>query len=72
MASQAKRYVEKAYSVADFVAKLRRLADALEAQQAFEIQVAGEHLVIPTAVDFSIEYEKKVKTSELEFQLRWQ
>jgi hypothetical protein len=31
--------VEKVYSTSEFVAKLRRLADALEAGERFEIQV---------------------------------
>jgi hypothetical protein len=35
------RDVEKVYSTAEFVAKLRRLADALEAGERFEIRVAG-------------------------------
>ena len=32
------------YTRAQFVAKLRRLADALEAEGSFPIQVAGERL----------------------------
>ena len=43
------RDIEKVYAVAEFVAKLRRLADALEQQQPFTIQVAGERFTIENA-----------------------
>ena len=66
------RDVEKIYSVKDFTAKLRRLADALDAGQPFEIQVAGERLYIPANASFSVEHERSDDTDELEFQLRWQ
>jgi amphi-Trp domain-containing protein len=66
------RDVEKIYSVKDFTAKLRRLADALDAGQPFEIQVAGERLYIPADASFSVEHERSDGTDELEFQLRWQ
>lgn len=39
-AFEQQRDVEKAYPKADFVAKLRRLADAIESDSQFEIQVA--------------------------------
>jgi hypothetical protein len=41
------RDVEKIYSTSEFVAKLRRLADSLEAGERFEIQVAGERVYVP-------------------------
>jgi len=65
------RDVEKIYSVKDFTAKLRRLADALDAGQPFEIQVASERLYIPADASFSVEHERSDDTDELEFQLRW-
>jgi amphi-Trp domain-containing protein len=64
--------VEKVYSVKEFTAKLRRLADALDAGQAFEVQVAGERLYVPANASFSVEHERSDDTEELEFQLRWQ
>lgn len=66
------RDLEKAYPVSDFVAKLRRLADALEAGQPFAIQVAGERLHVPADAVFNIEHERDGGREELEFQLRWQ
>jgi amphi-Trp domain-containing protein len=72
MSSQGKRDIEKVYSTAEFVAKLRRLADALEAGTAFEIQVAGERLYVPAGAEFSVEHERAGGTEELEFQVRWE
>jgi len=45
----ADRDLTKTYSRAQFVDKLRRLADAIETQRAFSIQVAGERLRIPAS-----------------------
>jgi amphi-Trp domain-containing protein len=72
MAEPAKRDVERVYSVSEFAAKLRRLADALEAGQAFEIQVAGERLYVPATAHFSVEHERGEGTEEIEFQVRWE
>ena len=65
------RDIEKAYSTAEFVEKLRRLADSLESVKAFEIQVAGERIYVPVAAEFNIEHERDGKNEELEFQLKW-
>jgi amphi-Trp domain-containing protein len=69
--SRPKRDLERTYSRAQFVAKLRRLADALEAGEGFTIQVAGERLRIPANAVFNIEHERAGGQDELEFQLRW-
>lgn len=66
------RDVEKAYSKADFVAKLRRLADAIESGGQFEIQVAGERIYVPVRAIYNIEHERSENEEELEFQLKWQ
>ena len=67
----ADRDLEKTYSRAQFVQKLRRLADAIETGKPFNIQVAGERLRIPATADFNIEHEREGGSEELEFQLRW-
>lgn len=67
----ADRDLEKTYPRAQFVQKLRRLADAVEAGKPFNIQVAGERLRIPATADFNIEHEREGSSEELEFQLRW-
>ena len=65
------RDLEKVYPRKDFVAKLRRLADALETEKPFAIQVAGERLHIPADACFNIEHEREGDREELEFQLLW-
>jgi hypothetical protein len=51
----ASRDVERNYSVDQFAAKLRRLADALEADRPFRIQVAGERIRVPKGAAISVE-----------------
>ena len=68
----ADRDLTKAYSRAQFVAKLRRLADAIESERPFTIQVAGERLHIPANAVFNIEHERSGNEQELEFQLLWE
>lgn len=65
------RDIEKTCSTREFVAKLRRLADALEEGRAFKIQVAGERLSVPAGAYISIEHERDDGTEEIEFQVRW-
>ena len=65
------RDLTKTYTRAQFVAKLRRLADSLESKKAFTIQVGGERLHIPADAVFNIEHERSGKDEELEFQLIW-
>ena len=50
--------VEKSYSTKESVAKLRRLADALEEEKTFEIQIAGERVYIPPYATVEFEYER--------------
>ena len=65
------RDVEKGYSTAEVVAKLRRLADALESETPFRIQVAGERIRVPARAEFTIEHERGDDEEEVEFQLKW-
>ncbi|WP_024875330.1 amphi-Trp domain-containing protein [Saccharomonospora piscinae] len=67
----APRDVEQFYSTAEVVAKLRRLADALETDQPFRIQIAGERVRVPARAQFSIEHERGDGEEEIEFQLKW-
>jgi amphi-Trp domain-containing protein len=71
MGKERDRDIEKVYSTPEFVAKLRRLADALEADERFEIQVAGERIYVPARAEFNIEHEREGNEEELEFQLKW-
>lgn len=71
MKTRKSRDVEKTYPLPGFIAKLRRLADALEAGKAFTIVVAGERLRIPVGADCNIEHEREGGREELEFQVKW-
>ena len=62
---------EKVYSTSEFVAKLRRLADALQRGERFEIQVAGERIHVPAGAEFNVEHEREGREEEIEFQLKW-
>ena len=71
MSEEDNRDVEKVYSTSEFVSKLRRLADALETGERFEIQVAGERVYVPTRAEFNVEHERDGNEEEIEFQLKW-
>ena len=63
--------VEKSYANKDVVAKLRRLADALEGGKPFEIQIAGERIYVPPYASVEFEYERHGEEEEVEIELRW-
>ena len=65
------RDIEKTYSTAEFVEKLRRFADSLESGEKFEIQIAGERIYVPVRAEFSIEHEREGSNEEIEFQIKW-
>ena len=69
--AKSPRDVERFYSIEDAVAKLRRLADALEADTPFRIQIAGERIRVPRRARLSIEHEREDDEEEIEFQLKW-
>lgn len=65
------RDIERMYASDEVVAKLRRLADALESGGSFRIQIAGERIRVPARAEFSIEHERGDNEEEIEFQLKW-
>src|SRR6476619_3963520 len=69
--AKAPRDVERIYSTPEVVAKLRRLADALEQDKPFRIQIAGERFWVPVRAQFSIEHEREDDSEEVEFQFTW-
>ncbi|OZA30275.1 MAG: amphi-Trp domain-containing protein [Hydrogenophilales bacterium 17-61-9] len=66
------RDVEKTYPLPDFIAKLRRLADALEQGERFDIQIAGERISVPVRAVCNIEHEREGGSEEIEFQIKWE
>ena len=69
--SNRKRDIEKDYPLDQFVEKLRRLADAIENGERFEIQIAGERVYVPARATFNIEHERGDGEEEIEFQIKW-
>lgn len=65
------RDIEKKYTTSEFIAKLRRLADALESGKKFEIQIAGERVYVPSRAIYNIEHEREGGEEEIEFQIKW-
>lgn len=68
---KAKRDIEKAYPKKQFIAKLRRLAQALENESRFRIQIAGQRICIPKNAIVNIEHERGSKSEEIELQIKW-
>ena len=66
------RDIEKTYSVSEFIDKLRRLADCLENDEQFEIQIAGERVYVPIRAKYNIEHEREEGAEEIEFQIYWE
>ncbi len=72
MSTKPERDVEKDYPLADFIDKLRRLANDLEQGKQFEIMIAGERIYVPVRATYNIEHERGEDEEEIEFQIRWQ
>ena len=70
--AKPRRDVEKDYPLPQFIEKLCRLADALEAGERFEIQIAGERIYVPVRAQYNLEHEKGEGEEEIEFQIKWQ
>jgi amphi-Trp domain-containing protein len=69
--TDAPRDIERVYATKDVVAKLRRLADALETGEPFRIQIGGQRVRVPARAQFSVEHERDEEQEEIEFQLKW-
>ncbi|HEX8557325.1 MAG TPA: amphi-Trp domain-containing protein [Pyrinomonadaceae bacterium] len=67
----AEKDAEKSYSNKEVVAKLRRLADALEEGKTFEIQIAGERVYVPPYASVEFEYARDGEQEEVEIELSW-
>jgi amphi-Trp domain-containing protein len=71
MKKKEDRDIEIEYSTKETVAKLRRLADCLEQDKPFEIQIAGERIHVPAKAKFTLEHEREGSNEEIEFQFKW-
>lgn len=68
---KTRRDVEKIYTKAEFIKKLRRFADTLETGRKFSIQIAGDKISVPKNAIINIEHERKRGEEEIEFQIKW-
>lgn len=65
------RDIERTHTAKQFVSKLRRLADCIENDRRFVIQVGGERISVPPDAVVSVEHEREGKHQEVELQIRW-
>lgn len=65
------RDIEQNYPKRQLIQKLRRLADCLENDESFRIQVAGVRVQIPSDATINLEHEVTASEEEIEFQLKW-
>ena len=63
--------LKKEYSIAEFVATLRQLADALEGSGTFALESWSESISIPAEAKCKAEHEREGKKEELELQIKW-
>jgi phage terminase large subunit-like protein len=63
MVPRPERDIEKDYPLTEFVAKLRRLADAIERGEQFEIQVASQRIYVPVRATTSSMSAARMKRS---------
>ena len=63
--------IEKSYSKKEVAAKLRRLADSLEHNKTFQIQIAGERIHIPPDATVEFEYTRDGAEEEVEIEVKW-
>lgn len=71
MSARPERDIEKEYPLPEFIDKLRRLADALEKGEQYEIMIAGERIYVPVRAVYTIEHERGEGEEEIEFQITW-
>ena len=63
--------IEKSYTPEQTADKLRRIADAIEANKSFRIQVGGNRLRIPTDGKIEIEMHNEGGKGEIEIEIKW-
>jgi amphi-Trp domain-containing protein len=71
MVKKKQRDIVREYPARQFVVKLRRLADCIERNEVFRIQIGGERITVPPHAVINIEHERGKQSEEIEFQLQW-
>ena len=62
--------IEKSYSRKAVAAKLRRLADSLESNRTFQIQIAGERIHILPSATVECEYARDGVEEEVDIEVK--
>ena len=70
--SSDERDVEVKKTEKEFVALLRRIADAVEADKSFRIQVDNVRLPVPEMAEVYVEHEQEGDEHCVELQFKWQ
>jgi amphi-Trp domain-containing protein len=63
--------VEHTFAKRETAAKLRRIADAIEAGRSFRIQVNGNRVFVPAGAMIDIELQREEYDGELEVDIKW-
>ena len=63
--------LEKTYGSAAIANKLRRIADAIEQNKGFQIQINKQRIYVPVDVHVEFEYEEDSDECELEIEMKW-
>ena len=63
--------LEKTYGSSAVANKLRRIADAIEQNKGFQIQINKKRIYIPVDVCVEFEYEEVGDECELEIEMKW-
>ncbi len=63
--------LEKTYGSSAVAHKLRRVADAIEQNKGFQIQINKQRIYVPVDVDINFEYEENSEECELEIEVKW-
>ena len=69
--SSSERDVEVVKTEKQFVALLRRVADAVEANKSFRVQVDKLRMTVPEDAKVSVEHELEGGENCLELQFKW-
>jgi amphi-Trp domain-containing protein len=63
--------LEKTYGSSAVANKLRRIADAIEENKGFQIQVNNQRIYVPVDVYVEFEYEEEGDEYELGIEMKW-
>ncbi|CEK10156.1 amphi-Trp domain-containing protein [Legionella hackeliae] len=63
--------LEKTYGSLAIANKLRRIADAIEHNKGFQIQINNKRIYVPADIHVEFEYEESSDECELEIEMKW-